>query len=83
MYHQQEPEEEPMGCRDVFVVTRAAFGVLMWPLLALLLVMVGLGIVFYLFVIHPALALIPIGLVVLAAIAFARWEQRRSRPPGI
>ncbi len=83
MYYQQEPEGEPSGCRELFVLTRAAFGVMMWPMLALLLVMAALAITIYLFLIQPALALIPIGLAALGAVAFARWEQRRFRPPRI
>jgi hypothetical protein len=75
-YYQQEPEKEPGGCRESFVLTRAVFGVLMWPLLALLGAMVGLGIVLYLFFVNPLLALIPIGLLAVGLFLFARWESK-------
>lgn len=80
-YEQKPPEEKPPGCLDVLVLTRAAFAVLMWPLLALFAAMAALILVIYLFLMNPPLALIPIALLVLAALAFARWERRRFTPP--
>ena len=80
-YYRQEPEEEPGGCREAFVLTRAAFGVLMWPLLAMLGAMVGLGILLYLFFVNPLLALIPVGLLIVVLFVLARWEKKRLLPP--
>lgn len=80
-YEQKPPEEKPPGCLDVLVLTRAAFAVLMWPLLALFAAMTGLILVIYLFLVNPVLALIPIALLLLAALAIARWERRRLTPP--
>jgi hypothetical protein len=62
------------------VLTRAAFGILFWPLLAVIGFVLAVVLVFYLFTVHPALALIPVAAI--ALYLFARWEQRRFRPPG-
>jgi uncharacterized membrane protein len=83
MYYEQKPEEEkPPGCLDVLVLTRAAFAVLMWPLLALLAVMTAVMFMIYLFLLNPVLVLIPIALLTLAALAFSYWERRHITPPG-
>lgn len=84
-YDQQrgpEPESNP-GCLDVIVITRVVFGILFWPVAALILVIIDLAAIFYLFTVHPALALIPISLSVLAIYLIARWDQNRDRPPGL
>jgi hypothetical protein len=93
VYHQPEPQEEPSardgpapgggGCLEVWVLTRAAFGVLFWPLAALVGFVLAVVLVLFLFTVHPALALIPVAAIALALYLFARWEQRRFRPPGI
>lgn len=68
---------------EVFVLTRAACGVLIWPLLALAAVLGMLMLAFVLFAIHPALALLPIAALGIGLWLFARWEQGRFRPPGL
>jgi uncharacterized membrane protein len=83
VYHQQEPQQEPHGCLEVWVLTRAAFGVLLWPLLALIGFVLAVVLVLYLFTVHPALALIPVAAIAVALYLFARWEQRHFRPPGM
>jgi hypothetical protein len=83
MHHQQEPQQEPGGCLEVWVLTRAAFGVLFWPLAALIGFVLAVVLVLLLFTIHPALALIPVAAIAIALYLFARWEQRHFRPPGI
>ncbi len=80
VYEPSRPEEAP-GCRDVWVITRATLGVLVWPLLALIAVLLSVFGAFVLFATHPALALLPIAALVAAVYLFARWEQRRSGPP--
>jgi len=76
-----EPQREPSGCLEVWVLTRAAFGVLLWPLLALAAVLAVVVAGLFLFAIHPALVLVPVGALVAGLLLFARWEQRRYRPP--
>jgi hypothetical protein len=73
--------EEPGGCRETWVLTLAAFAVLMPPLLALAAVLGALVAVLILLTVHPALALLPIAALVVSIYLFARWEQRRFRPP--
>ena len=83
MYQQQKPQQEPGGCLEVWVLTRAVFGVLFWPLAALIGFVLAVVLVFFLFAVHPALALIPVAAIAIAIYLFARWEQRRFRPPGM
>ena len=84
-YYDERPtqEEKPPGCLDALLITRAVFGVLMWPVLALFAVLADLGVIFYVFTIHPALALIPLALSGAGPWLFAKWEQKRFRPPGL
>jgi hypothetical protein len=83
MYQQRAPQKEPGGCLEVWVLTRAMFGVLLWPLVALVGLVIAVVLVFFLFTVHPALALIPVAGIAAAVYLFARWEQRRFRPPGM
>ena len=84
-YYEPEPppKDDRPGCMDVIIITRAVFSVLFWPMLALVLVLIDAGAVFVLFAVHPALALIPVGLTGAGIWLYARWEQRHFRPPGI
>jgi hypothetical protein len=77
----QEPEEKPPGCMDALIITRAVFSVMFWPLLAMILVVVDVAIIFYAFFVHPALALIPLGLTVAVIAGFAQWDRSRGAPP--
>ena len=77
------PQEEPAGCRDAWVLTRAAFAVLLPLLAALIGVLAVVFAALLLFAMHPALALAPIAALAVAVYLFARWEQRRFRPPDI
>ena len=83
-YYEQrppEPDDDPRyGCLDVLLITRAVLGVLLWPLAVFLLVILDIAAAFYLFTVHPALALIPVALTAVAIYAFARWDQSRDRP---
>ena len=76
-------EDKPPGCLDALLITRAVFGVIMWPVLALFALFGVLAAIFVLFTIHPILGLIPIALAVVGLYFFARWEQKRFRPPGL
>lgn len=84
-YYEQSPppKEERPGCLDALIITRAVFAVLVWPLLAIIAVLADVGITWILFTVYPALALIPIALTAAAIWLYARWEQRRFRPPGL
>jgi hypothetical protein len=52
-------------------------------MLALFAVLGMLMLAFVLFAVHPALALVPIAAIILGVVLFARWEQKRFRPPGL
>lgn len=67
---------------EIYVLTRAAFGILIWPMLALFVVLGALLAAFLLLAVHPALALLPIAGLMAGILLFARWEQKRFRPPG-
>ncbi len=74
-------EEEPSGCRDTLVLTRAAFAVLLPPLLAIIAVLGAVSVAVALLSVHPALALLPIAVLAVGVYLFARWERGRFRPP--
>jgi hypothetical protein len=80
-YDETPPEEKPPGCLDLLVITRAVFDVLFWPMVVIFGVIIDGALVLYTLSVHPVLALIPVGLTVLAIWLFARWEQRHYRPP--
>jgi len=83
-YEQQKPpEEERPGCLDVWLISRAMFGILMWPFAVLVGLIVDLYVIVVLFDVHPALALIPVTITGGVVWLYARWEQRRFRPPGL
>jgi len=80
---ERAPEDKPPGCLETLIITRAVFAVILPVVLALVLLLADVGLVFILFAMHPALALIPIAVTAAAVWLYARWEQRRFRPPGI
>ena len=82
MYEVPQQDQRP-GCRDVWVITLAVFAVILPVVGALIAVIGAMTAVFVLFTIHPALALIPIALMIAGIFAFAHWERRRFRPPGL
>ena len=81
--YEQPRQEEPPGCRETAVLTRAVFAVVLPPLLAVAGVLGALAGALALFAVHPALALLPIAGLAAAVFAFVRWERRRFRPPGL
>ncbi len=80
---QQPPEEKPPGCLDALLIMRAVFGILIWPVLAIFVVVADVGVIVYAYTVYPALALIPLAISAFGVWLFARWEQRRFRPPGL
>ena len=83
VYYDQQPDEEdkPPGCLDVLLITRAVFGILAWPIVGMFVVVLDLGVTFYLYATRPVLALIPIAITAVAIWAFMAWERRRFPPP--
>ena len=78
-YGQSQPpeEKEPGGCRDVFVLTRVVFGVLLLPLAVMLGVILGLILVIYLWSISALLGVLAIAVVAIGIGLYARWERGR------
>ena len=68
---------------EFWVLTRAVYGILFWPVLALVALLLGLLGLFYLFATHWALGLMGLGGLALAVGAFAWWDRRRPPPPGL
>ncbi len=83
-YYEEGPrEEKPPGCLDALLITRAVFGVLLWPVLAIMSVGIGGVILLVLFTVHPAFALVGIAVVAALIWLLARWDQNRNRPPDL
>ena len=73
----EPPQEERPGCRDVWLLTRATWLALV-PFAAVVIALIAVvGAAIVLFAVHPALALIPVLVVVVAVLVYRRWEQRR------
>ncbi len=82
MYEVPRQEVKP-GCRDAWVLTLAVFAVIL-PIVGVIIAILGaLTATFVLFTVHPALALLPLAVMVLGIYAFARWERERFKPPGL
>lgn len=75
------PEDERPGCLEALLITRIVFGILFWPMVVLFAVLLDASLIFLLYVTYAPLALIPIAVTGGAIWLFARWEQRRNRPP--
>lgn len=76
-------DEEPGGCMEALILTRAAFGALAVPLAVLFGAVIGLVLVLYLFSLHMLLGLGGVVALVVGVALFARWERSRfhSGPP--
>ena len=78
-----QPPKPPSFWSEFWTLTRIVYGILFWPLLALLAVLLAVFGVFVLFTIHPGFALLPIAALAAVIAALAWWETRRVRPPGV
>jgi len=68
---------------EFWVLTRAVYGIIFWPVLALVTLILGLLGLFYLFATHWAFGLLALGGLAIAVAAFAWWDRRRPPPPGL
>ena len=68
---------------EFWVLTRAVYGIIFWPVLALLTLILGLLGLFYLFATHWAFGLLALTGLALGIAAFAWWDRRRPPPPGL
>lgn len=65
--------------QEAFVLTRAVFGILFWPLVAIVGVIVAIGGLFAAFSAGVGWGLLALALIAAAIGAFAWWDRRR--PP--
>ena len=77
------PGNRPSFWTEFWVLTRAAYGILFWPVLALVALILGLLGLFYLFATYWAFGLLALGAIALAVGAFAWWGRHRPPPPGL
>jgi hypothetical protein len=75
------PEEEKSGCRDVWLLTRAAFGILLIPMGLFIGALVGIGVLVALFSRGPLFGIAGVALVAGGVTAYALWERRHFRGP--
>ena len=77
-----EPQRQPGGCCEALLLTRIAFTVLLPVLGAILGAILLVFLFFMLFTRHPALGLIPVGIVA-ALLAWVAIRDRRQRERDI
>lgn len=82
MYHEPQREpKEPSGCLEALILTRAVFGILLWPLVAIVAVVLGIVVVLTLLFTNALLGLLALAAVIAAVAVFAWWDRRRHQPP--
>jgi len=80
MYYRQPPEKPPPWWLEAWALTRAVFGVLFWPMVALvggLAVLIG---TFYLFTVHWAFGLLALAAIIAGIAVYAQWERKHIGP---
>jgi hypothetical protein len=83
-YYERPPDEEqPPGCLETLLIVRGVLGVVLLPLAVIVVAMVDIALTVALFLVHPALTPLTIVPTALAIWAYARWERRHFRPPGV
>jgi membrane protein implicated in regulation of membrane protease activity len=78
---QQERDDDRPGCMDAFVLTRMAFGILIWPMLAVIATGAGVALAILLLASYPLPTIAGAIALAVAASAFWRWISGRRRPP--
>ncbi len=71
--------KQPPWWQEVFVLSRAVFGILFWPLAAIFGVLVAISGLFVAFNAGPLWGLLVLALIAAAIAAFAWWDLRQ--PP--
>ena len=67
------------GCREAWLLTRIAYGVLLPPLFVMVSVLTLIIGSFFLLAVHPALSLIPLTPIAAGAVWMIRRDQRLQR----
>lgn len=79
-YYTNQPAEDPdkpPGCLDTLIVIRIVMGFLLIPLGAIFAVFGLFSVAFWLFTVHPALALLPVAAGVGALFVLEHWYSSR------
>lgn len=79
MYYQPPQKPSPWWA-EAWVLTRAVFGILFWPMAALVGSLGILVATFYLFTLHWAFGLMALAAIVGGVAAYAWWERRHLGP---
>ena len=77
----QRPKS-PSLWTELWTLSRIVYGILLWPLVALLTIVLAVVGVFVLYTIHPAFALLAILAIAAVIAVLAWWETRRVPPSG-
>jgi hypothetical protein len=79
----QQPSKSPSLWTEVWTLSRIVYGILFWPFLALVGVLLAVFGTFVLYTVHPAFALLAILAVAAVIGALAWWETHRVPPSGV
>jgi hypothetical protein len=74
-------EDERRGCRDILLLTRAAFAILMLPLAILVGSIAAIALIIFLFNVFWPLGVVGIIAVGCVIYLYARWERAHFRGP--
>jgi membrane protein implicated in regulation of membrane protease activity len=69
------------GCMDALILTRMAFGILFWPMLAVIAAGAGITLAILLLATYPLPTIAGAVALAVAAAAAWRWVSGRRRPP--
>ena len=77
-----KPGDDRPGCMDAIVLTRMAFGILFWPMAAVIGAAAGIAVLILLLASYPLQTLAGAAALAIAGAAAWRWIRVRLRPPG-
>ena len=77
-----KPGDDRPGCLDAVVLTRMAFGILFWPMAAVLGAGAAVAVVILLLASYPLQTIVAAALLALCGTAGWRWIRARRRRPG-
>jgi len=83
-WNEQPPNQrdDRPGCMDAIVLTRVAFGILFWPMAAVIGAGGGIAIAIVLLASYPLQTVVGAAIVAVAGAAAWRWVSARRRPPA-
>ena len=77
-----KPGDARPGCLDTIVLTRMVFGILFWPMAAVVGAAVGVAVLILLLASYPLQTVGGAVVLVVGATALWRWINARRPPPG-